>query len=92
LDLYGFSYAERGTSGTEVSVQYSIANANFVEFTSYTMEETGERSLDFSEVNALKSIGAGTNVRFRIIPVGTAAKDKYGLTNAASISLWGNIK
>jgi hypothetical protein len=92
LDLYGFSYVERGTSGIQVSVQYSIANANFVEFTSYTMEDGGERSLDFSEVNALKSIGAGMNVKFRIIPVGATAKDKYGLTDAAPISLWGNVK
>ena len=92
LTLYGFSYVERGTSGTQVSVQYSIANANFVEFASYTMEDGGERSFDFSEVNALKSIGAGTNVKFRIVPVGATAKDKYGLTDAAPISLWGNVK
>lgn len=92
LALYGFSYMERGTSGTQVSVQYSIANANFVEIANYTMEDSGERSFDFAEVNALKSIGAGTSVKFRIVPVGATAKDKYGLTDAAPISLWGNVK
>ena len=92
LALYGFSYMERGTSGTQVSIQYSIANANFVEIANYTMEDGGERSFDFADINALKSIGAGTNVKFRIVPIGATSKDKYGLTDAAPISLWGNVK
>lgn len=95
LDIWGFSYDDRSSiENVKVSVQYSTGSAQFKEIAEYEMgeEKSGSRSFDLQSISDLQSLAAGTVVRFRIVPMSSASKDKYGIRNTAAPSLWGNVK
>lgn len=93
LSLYGLSYEERGADGVEISVQYAVGNTNFTEITKYAYNsEDAVKNHDLKEIDALKSLKAGTTVKFRIIPLSSNSKDKYGIRNTTTPSIWGDVK
>lgn len=93
LALYGLSYEERGTETEEIVLQYSVGNSNFTEISRYTFNsDDAVKNHDLKEIDALKSLKAGTTVKFRIIPLSSNSKAKYGIRNTTVPSIWGDVK
>lgn len=94
LSLSGMDITQRINGGdVTLSVQYSTDGTKFTEINSYLLTSTvSDVVVNLGKVSALTDIPEGTVVTFRLVPIATNAKTKWGIKVGSRFAVYGNVE